>query len=55
LRSIVERGGEIIISGDCHAAEALGLGFDRAIQAAKEAGFTRAVFFTADGKQFIEI
>ena len=55
LRSIFERGGEIIITGDCHNAEWLGLGFDRALALAKECGFERVVAFSSKGKEFIEI
>lgn len=55
LRSIYERGGEIIINGDCHNAESLGFGFDQALKLAKECGFTRTVVLSSKGKQFVEI
>ncbi len=55
LRSIYERGGEIIITGDCHNAAALGLGFDRALALAKECGFERVVTLTGKGKEYIKI
>jgi histidinol-phosphatase (PHP family) len=55
LRSIYERGGEIIIGGDCHNAEFLGYGFDQALKLAKECGFTRTVVLSSKGKQFVEI
>jgi histidinol-phosphatase (PHP family) len=55
LRSIFERGGEIIINGDCHNADHLGYGFDIALKMAKECGFNRVVTISSQGKQFIEI
>ena len=55
LRSIYERGGDVIITGDCHDAKTLGTGFDAALRAVKTAGFSRAVTLTSQGKQFIEL
>ncbi|MBQ7034415.1 MAG: histidinol-phosphatase, partial [Clostridia bacterium] len=55
LRSIYERGGEIIITGDCHNAAWLGLGFERALALAKECGFERVVTLSANGKEYINI
>ncbi len=55
LRSIFERGGEAIITGDCHSAEALGVGFEAGLAAAKAAGFSRVVTLTSQGKRFVEI
>lgn len=55
LRSIYERGGEVIINGDCHNAAWLGDGFDCAIALIKECGFERVVSLTSEGREYIEL
>ncbi len=55
LRSIYERGGQVIVTGDCHNAKALGVGFEEALRAVKTAGFSRIVTLTSKGKQWIEL
>lgn len=55
LRSIYERGGEVIVNGDCHNAAWIGDGFDRAIALIKQCGFERVVTFSSKGKEYINI
>ncbi len=55
LRSIYERGGDVIINGDCHNANYLGLGFDAALALIKSCGFERVVTLSSKGKEFINI
>ena len=40
LRRIKELGGRVLLAGDCHCADALCFGFDKARQVAADAGFT---------------
>ncbi|MBQ7935303.1 MAG: histidinol-phosphatase [Clostridia bacterium] len=55
LRSIRERGGEIILNGDCHDRRFLGEYRAQAIALAKQCGFTRTVTLTAAGREYMEI
>ena len=55
LHSIYERGGDVIIGGDCHNAANLGLGFDSALALIKSCGFERVVSLSSKGKEFITI
>ena len=55
LRSICERGGEVIVNGDCHNAAYLGQGFEPALALIKQCGFERVVTLTSKGKEFINI
>ena len=55
LRSIYERGGEVIINGDCHNAAYLGLGFESALARIKQCGFERVVTLSSNGKEYINI
>ena len=47
LQYIHERGGEIVITGDCHNALFLGANFEKAVEAAKAAGFCEQRILTA--------
>lgn len=55
LRSIFERGGEIILNGDCHNRQYLGTYWDLSVALAKECGFSRAVILTPSGREFITL
>lgn len=55
LRSIYERGGQVILCGDCHNADYLGLGFDVALALVKQCGFERIVTLTSGGRQFLDL
>lgn len=49
LREIQQRGGRIILSGDCHSADRLGDFLPEAAALAKECGFTHAMEWTKEG------
>jgi histidinol-phosphatase (PHP family) len=53
LKYIYEHGGKIIVTGDCHKAEALGKYRELATELAKECGFTKQTVITEKG--FLEI
>lgn len=49
LKYIFEKGGKIVITGDCHSKDHLGKNRDIALKLAKECGFTTQYVLTADG------
>lgn len=55
LRHIRERGGEIMINGDCHSAEKLGKHFDLAEGLAISCGFTRRLVITDNGLDAVSL
>ena len=55
LRSVYERGGEIIFNGDCHDRRYLGVSLAQSVALAKKCGFTRAVLLTAKGREYQEL
>lgn len=54
LRSIHERGGEIILNGDCHDRRFLGVSRAQSMALAKKCGFSRAVTLTRKGREYIK-
>ncbi len=55
LRSVFERGGEIIFSGDCHDRQYLGVSRAQSMALAKKCGFTRWVTLTPSGREYVEL
>ncbi len=55
LKYINDRGGEIVITGDCHNALFLGANFDKAVAVAKDAGFTQSRVLTRGGSKLIDL
>ena len=49
LKYIKEKGGKIVITGDCHSINHIGANRDAALMAAKAAGFTTQHVLTPDG------
>ncbi|MBQ8600367.1 MAG: histidinol-phosphatase HisJ family protein [Clostridia bacterium] len=54
LRSIYERGGEIIFNGDCHDRRFLGCSREQSVALAKACGFTRSVILTPSGREYMD-
>ena len=55
LEEIKKSGCDIIITSDCHFADNLGYGFDKAIEYAKECGFDKVKVITANGFEYRNI
>lgn len=55
LKEIHRRGGDIVITGDCHNKEFLGKNYDVAAQLAKACGFDRRVVLTNSGREYRDI
>lgn len=55
MRAIHERGGDMILSSDCHDAKKLGIGFEDALKRIRAAGFERLAVRTATGFDYIDI
>lgn len=55
LSYIRAKGGQIIITGDCHDARKLGCCFEEARTLAKGCGFTRSVILTATGREYADL
>ncbi len=55
MRAIHERGGDMILSSDCHDAEKLGIGFEDALKRIRAAGFERLTVRTATGFDYVDI
>ena len=55
LTYIHERGGKVIVTGDCHSAESLGKYLDTGIALAKKCGFTYRLVLTHEGFKKVEI
>ena len=55
LKYIKERGGEIVITGDCHNALYLGANFEKGVAVAKNAGYTHQRILTKDGTKLIPL
>ncbi len=55
LKYIHERGGEIVITGDCHSKEHLGANFEKGVEAARNAGYTHQRILTKDGSKLIAL
>lgn len=49
LTEIFKQGGKIVITSDCHDKEYLNFYFDKAVQLAKECGFTEIYYFKGKG------
>ncbi len=49
LKLIREKGGRILLTSDCHHADALLCAFDQAAELAKSCGFTESMFLTESG------
>lgn len=55
MRAIHERGGDMILSSDCHDATKLGIGFEDALKRIRAAGFERLTIRTATGFDYVDI
>ena len=55
LKMINQAGGKIIFNSDCHNKEFLDCGFDKAVEIAKSAGFTKRVILTDKGFEEISL
>jgi histidinol-phosphatase (PHP family) len=55
LKYINERGGEIVITGDCHNALYLGANFEKGVKAAKSAGFDSQRVLTKNGWELVTL
>ncbi len=55
LSYISQKGGDIILSSDCHDKRYLDYGFEESIQLAKACGFSRIAYFTKGGTDYINI
>ncbi len=55
LKMILENGGNIIFSSDCHNKEHLGFGYIEAEKIALEVGFKKQAIITEDGIEYIPI
>lgn len=55
MRAIYERGGDMILSSDCHDATKLGIGFEDALKRIRAAGFERLTVRTATGFDYVDI
>ena len=55
LKMIYEKGGDIMITSDCHDKNFLDCAFDKSAALAREAGFERQVVLTQSGFDYIKI
>ncbi len=55
LEYISEKGGDIILSSDCHDKLCLDHGFEESIQLARACGFSRIAYLTKDGIGYTKI
>lgn len=55
LKHIFKNGGNIIITGDCHKSDALGLNFELAKTLAKNCGFTKRAIIKNKKVEFIKL
>ena len=55
LSYIKEKGGEVILSSDCHKREALAFGFEEALGLVRRAGFDRVQVYTPEGRRALSL